>query len=69
MAVLITSLQNPTIKHLVKLRQRRERDRHQLMLIDGARALRLALHNAWPISVSDTLDICAASVSEGLSTR
>ena len=50
MAQLITSLHNPTMKQLVKLRQRRERDRHQLMLIDGARALRLALHNAWPIT-------------------
>src|SRR5262245_37901815 len=50
MAPLITSLQNPNIQDLVKLRQRRERDRHQLMLIDGARALRLALHNAWPIT-------------------
>jgi TrmH family RNA methyltransferase len=50
MAPLITSLQNPMVKQLVKLRQRRERDRHQLMLIDGARALRLALHTAWPLT-------------------
>lgn len=39
----ITSPQNPRIKHLVKLRQRRQRDRHGQMLIDGARALQLAL--------------------------
>jgi len=50
MAQLITSRHNPTIKHLVKLRQRRERDRQKLLLIDGARALRLALHNALPIT-------------------
>lgn len=46
----ITSLHNPTVKNLVKLRQRRERDRQKLLLIDGARALRLALHNAFPVS-------------------
>src|SRR5262245_2896597 len=46
----ITSLQNPTVKNLVKLRQRRARDRQHLMLIDGARALRLALHNAFPVT-------------------
>ena len=46
----ITSLHNPTVKNLVKLRQRRARDRQQLMLIDGARALRLALHNAFPVT-------------------
>jgi RNA methyltransferase, TrmH family len=43
----ITSLSNPTVKNLVKLRQRRERDQQKLLLIDGARALRLALHNAF----------------------
>ena len=46
----ITSLHNPTIKNLVKLRQRRARDRQHLMLIDGARALRLALYNAFPVT-------------------
>lgn len=45
----LTSLHNPTIKNLVKLRQRRERDRQQLLLIDGARALALALRNAFPL--------------------
>jgi TrmH family RNA methyltransferase len=50
MAQIITSRHNPTIKNLVKLRQRRERDRQKLLLIDGARALRLALHNAFPIT-------------------
>ena len=45
----ITSLHNPTVKNLVKLRQRRERDRQKLLLIDGVRALRLALHNAFPL--------------------
>jgi TrmH family RNA methyltransferase len=43
MPLVITSLQNPKIKNLVKLRQRRQRDRQGLMLIDGIRALRVAL--------------------------
>jgi len=50
MVQTITSLQNPLVKNLVKLRQRRARDRQRLMLIDGARALRLALHNAFPVT-------------------
>src|SRR5438876_6233912 len=50
MVQTITSLHNPTVKNLVKLRQRRERDRQKLLLIDGARALRLALHNAFPMT-------------------
>jgi len=50
MAQLITSRHNPTVKNLVQLRQRRERDRQKLLLINGARALRLALHNAFPIT-------------------
>ena len=47
----ITSLQNPKIKNLVKLRQRRQRDRQKLMLIDGVPALRLGLKNNFPIDV------------------
>ena len=50
MAQTLTSLHNPTVKNLVKLRQRRARDRQQLLLIDGARALHLALHNAFPVT-------------------
>jgi len=50
MTQIITSRHNPSVKNLVQLRQRRERDRQKLLLIDGARALRLALHNAFPIT-------------------
>ena len=50
MVQTLTSLHNPTVKNLVKLRQRRARDRQHLMLIDGARALRLALHNTFPVA-------------------
>jgi len=45
----ITSLQNPKIKNLVKLRRRRQRDEQGLMLIDGKRPLSLALQNRFPI--------------------
>lgn len=51
MGHIITSVHNPTVKNLVKLRQRRDRNRQHLMLIDGARALRLALHHAFPVSI------------------
>ena len=46
----ITSLSNPTVKNLVKLRQYRERSRQGMLLIDGARALRMALRNDFPVS-------------------
>jgi len=47
--MLITSPQNPKIKNLVKLRRRRGRDRQKRMLIDGGRALQLALQNNVPL--------------------
>ena len=46
----LTSFSNPTVKNLVKLRQRRERARQETLLIDGARALRMALRNGFAIS-------------------
>ena len=46
----LTSFSNPTVKNLVKLRQRRERERQGTLLIDGARALRMALHNSFAVS-------------------
>jgi TrmH family RNA methyltransferase len=46
----ITSLSNTTVKNLVKLRQRRARDAQHLLLIDGARALRLALQHGFPLT-------------------
>ena len=47
----LTSLQNPSVKNLVKLRQRRERDRQRLLLLDGARVLALALRQAFPLRI------------------
>ena len=45
----IASLSNPTVKDLVKLRQRGERAKRGMLLIDGARALRIALCNGFPV--------------------
>lgn len=42
----ITSPANPRIKHLVRLRERRERDRSGLFLVEGNRELRRALEAA-----------------------
>ena len=39
----ITSLQNPHVKRLVRLRGRRERDREGVILIEGARELARAV--------------------------
>jgi RNA methyltransferase, TrmH family len=41
--MLISSLQNPHVKQVVKLRERRERERERLMLVEGAEELALAL--------------------------
>ncbi|MFC6591075.1 TrmH family RNA methyltransferase [Deinococcus lacus] len=41
--MLITSLQNPAIKQLVRLRSRREREQAGVILVEGARELRRAL--------------------------
>ncbi len=47
---LITSLQNPRLKNLVKLRERRQRDRQGLFLIEGYRELTRALEKGIPVS-------------------
>jgi RNA methyltransferase, TrmH family len=43
MATMITSAQNPRIKQAARLRERRQRDRAGLMLVEGADEIRLAL--------------------------
>jgi TrmH family RNA methyltransferase len=45
----ITSLQNPRVKHAVKLRQRSHRDDERLMLIEGYREIKRALDNGHPV--------------------
>jgi len=48
--MLLTSLQNPRIKSLVKLRDRRPRDREGIFLIEGYRGVRRALDSGWPLT-------------------
>ena len=45
----ITSLQNPRIKQLVKLRDRRPRDEARVFLVEGYREIRRALEKAVPL--------------------
>ncbi len=48
----ITSLLNPRIKKVVALRQRTDRDRANLMLIEGYREIKRALDNQhWPLEL------------------
>ncbi len=54
--MLISSLQNPRIKNLGRLRDRRHRDRQQKLLIEGYRAIRRALDNNVPV---EELYVCA----------
>ncbi len=52
---VLSSLQNPRVKQIVKWRDRRDRDRDQKVLIEGYRALVRALEGAYPI---EELYIC-----------
>ncbi len=66
----ITSLQNPRVKAVVRLRHRRHRDREKLVLIEGYRELLRASENGYPV---DELFVCPAlfqgSNEEALITR
>lgn len=55
--MLITSLQNPRIKDLVRLRDRHGRDRDQKVLIEGYRELLRALNAGYPVQ---ELYVCPA---------
>lgn len=46
---MITSLQNPAIKNIVKLSKSKAREEQQLFVIEGARELSLALQTGYPI--------------------
>ncbi|MCP4359662.1 MAG: RNA methyltransferase [Chloroflexi bacterium] len=46
-ATHITSLQNPRIKNIVKLHNRRQRDRQQLTVVEGTREIGRALANGF----------------------
>ncbi|SRR5690554_5648383 len=47
---MITSLQNPAIKNIVKLSKSKERNEQQLFVIEGARELSLALEGGYEIT-------------------
>ncbi len=47
---MITSLQNPAIKQIVKLSKNRERREQQLFVLEGARELSLALQGGYTIA-------------------
>lgn len=48
----ITSLQNPRVKQIVRLREKRQRERDGLMLVEGWDELTLALSSGWqPLAV------------------
>jgi len=53
---LLTSLRNPRIKCVVRLRDRRGRDREQKMIIEGYRGLLRALRSGYPVT---ELFVCA----------
>lgn len=53
----ITSLQNQRIKDIVKLQQRKHRDRQGRMMIEGYRAILSAVENRYPI---EALYTCSA---------
>lgn len=46
---ILSSLQNPRVKRVVKLRQRRARDQQQAFLIEGYRELRRAVDSKLPL--------------------
>jgi len=59
---LLTSLQNPRVKSVVKLRERRHRDAAGALLIEGYHEVALAHECAWPLS---ELYLCPPLVREG----
>jgi hypothetical protein len=52
---MITSLQNPAIKNIVKLSKSKERRDQQLFVIEGARELSLAIQSSYKI---ETVYVC-----------
>jgi RNA methyltransferase, TrmH family len=46
-STILTSVQNPRVKHIVRLRQRNFRDEEGLLLVEGYRELKRALENGW----------------------
>lgn len=61
MSLSITSPQNPRVKQVVRLRDRRHRDREGLMLVEGGEELALALAGG---ARPQTLFVCSALAGE-----
>ena len=61
MPAAITSPQNPRVKQVVRLRDRRHRDEEELLLVEGASELALALAGG---ARPQTVYYCSALVSE-----
>jgi RNA methyltransferase, TrmH family len=57
MDVDVTSPTNPLVKRLVRLRERRAREREGVMVVEGARELTRAVQAGWPLEM---LASCAA---------
>lgn len=55
--MLISSMQNPRVKQVVKLRKQSERKRSGVTIIEGYREILRALENSWP---AETLFYCRA---------
>ena len=55
--MIIKSLQNPRIKRVVRLRDRRERAREKAIIVEGYRAILRAVENGYPL---EELYICPA---------
>lgn len=61
----ITSVQNPRVKHLVRLRESAHRRRQGRFPVEGRRELERALAAGWPL---ETLYFCPEFFSEGVET-
>ena len=48
---VVRSTSNPLVKRLVRLRERRARDREGLVLVEGARELSRAVSGGWPLEL------------------
>jgi len=59
----ITSLQNPRVKHVVRLREKRQRERDELMLVEGWDELTLALDSGWqPLTVYHAPELASRQI-------
>lgn len=61
----ITSLQNPKVKRLLRLRKHSDREEEQVFVIEGYRELLRAIQRGWPISELYTCPDCFLGENEG----